>query len=332
MTVKRMFALTLCLLLCTAMLTACSDVGGLVSEFSEDGKTYKEAKGLLAEGDLQGAYDLFLTIKDYRDVSEHLDKFAYRCATYSSLDETIRYTYDEYGRITQIEEDGIVWLYEYNDKGLVSRAIRGTDPESEIVFLYEYDKYGNIIKITNYDGSTSEYTYDKHGNLLERKGMSAEGEQISHTEYTYTEYGDVLTHRSWNKTFDSEYDYTYSYEYDQNGNKIRYEQENGYFEEWDYDEQGRVIRHYSEYANGDGTLRTYKYDEYGNVSEFFIEAKDVLSGTTVYKYEYDEHGNVLRQDSYRGEALTYVVVYSGYQLYYNPYGFCEIPDSMMGWP
>lgn len=44
--------------------------------FTEEGNTCKEAVKLLEAGDLQGAYDLFLSIKDSPEAAEYSDLHA----------------------------------------------------------------------------------------------------------------------------------------------------------------------------------------------------------------------------------------------------------------
>ena len=66
---RKFLALTLCVLLCVIVFAGCSENGGLIGDIGKEA-TYDQAVQLLQEGNLQEAYDIFLTIKDYRDVPE----------------------------------------------------------------------------------------------------------------------------------------------------------------------------------------------------------------------------------------------------------------------
>ncbi|MBQ7378949.1 MAG: hypothetical protein IJW70_04625 [Clostridia bacterium] len=57
-------------------LTACSGGNGQNPGFTEEENTCKEAVKLLEAGDLQGAYNLFLSIKDSPEAAEYSDLHA----------------------------------------------------------------------------------------------------------------------------------------------------------------------------------------------------------------------------------------------------------------
>lgn len=338
---RKFLALTLCVLLCVIVFAGCSENGGLIGDIGKEA-TYDQAVQLLQEGNLQEAYDIFLTIKDYRDVPEYLDRFVYRSETYkisSSRTSAIQYTYDEYGRIVKTEESDsgnfasfpLTWIYEYNDQGFVKKAIRKLEDGSEITYLYEYDKNGNITKVINPSGTTAEFAYDKKGNTVEEIYRGTQGELLKHGTYTYNNHGDVLTSHVLDCELDQEYSFTYEYEYDKKGNKIKLVRDE-YSEEWEYDEQGRIVRDCWEYENGARELHTYRYDQYGNVSEEYRESRYGDAGTFVYTREYDEHGNILTEKIVYNDKGATNKTYSEYKLYYNPYGVCEIPDYNMGTP
>ena len=62
---------------------------------------YNEAMALLEQGKLEEAYTIFLTLKDYKDVMEHLSclSFKYKQKVDAGRLDTY-YEYDEYGKIT----------------------------------------------------------------------------------------------------------------------------------------------------------------------------------------------------------------------------------------
>ena len=65
---------------------------------------YREAIKQLKEGNINEAYDLFLTIKDYKDVSAYLECFAFRYSSFTIISpdyaSNTYYEYDELGNAT----------------------------------------------------------------------------------------------------------------------------------------------------------------------------------------------------------------------------------------
>lgn len=334
--------MTLCLFLCLGAFAGCGD--GLISDFAQEAATYEQAKRLLEKGDLQGAYDAFSSIKDYRDASEYLGRFVYRSELFhsSSDDAEIRYTYDAYGRILKTEQSDrnqnsefpLTWVYEYNEQGLVSRASRVLEDGTEIEYSYKYDKNGNLVKVINPNGtSTREFVYDKQGNCTEEIYRDDTGEELYHTVREFNKQGDAISITATDRMFgeEKETSYTMQYEYDRNGNKTKCVAD-WKSEEWEYDEQGCVIRHYLEYSYGGYEQQTYKYDEYSNVIEEGRSASDRKDSAFVYEREYDAHGNLIHVEIYYNGQKARTDDYSEYKLYYDPCGVCEIPDWTLGSP
>ena len=341
---KRTLSLALCLLFCATVISACAEGGGLASGFMKKEQTYQTAKSLLDQGDLQGAYDAFLTIKDYSDVPEYLGRFVYRSELFtSSSDGTeIRYTYDAYGRIlkteqsdrTQYSEFPLTWVYEYNEQGLVRSASYLCQDGTQSVYRYEYDKTGNLIMVINPQGTSSmEFIYDKQGNCTQEIYRDDKGAVLYHTVRQYNQQGDAISITVTDQLLGEEKvtSYTMQYEYDNNGNKTRCIAD-WKTEEWEYDEQGRVTRHYLEYSYGGYELQTYKYDTYSNVIEEGRASSDRKETTFVYEREYDANGNLLHVEIYYDGQKVRTDDYSQYKLYYDPCGVCEIPEWTLGSP
>jgi hypothetical protein len=76
------------------------------------------------------------------------------------------------------------------------------------------------------------------------------------------------------------------------------------------DAEARTLHTYSMAGDEKGT-GTYTYDEAGNCIKKVYESR---GETYVTLSEYDENGNLLKT-----ETEEYVIEFSGYRLYYNPY-------------
>ena len=344
---KKTMILILCLMLCVIFLAGCSAADSVADELAKQ-KAYSEAMRLLDAGDAQQAYDLLRSISDYRDVSEYLDRFVFRYdhVTIKESGDTIEilYEYDSYGRLVRSEyskESEYFPLYtemteyEYSDGNeIVKCTQKRSNEETERVTLYDYDEQGNLIKLTNPVGSSTEFSYDAQGNVIEEKQFSVSGEIIMRFEYAYNEHGDVVSCTQTDHMYgDSAKTFTYAYEYDSNGNKIKM-QADGVLDEWEYDELGREImyaRHAQSGMNGvnDFFIRTTKYDRYGNYAERTVQ-KPSGTSTTVYERGYDHYGVALWEKISADGEVRKQSTYHHYQVYYNPYGEPAFPDEYLG--
>ncbi len=142
-------------------------------------------------------YDVYSGLVYYYNADETLD---YTAINFPSATGTIRYTYDEFGRVSSISADYKKALtvtvqrdesYTYrtygdnNTDGLVSRyeSVINKVPS---VYDYTYDKRGYILTETK-DGKKYTYTYDDLGQLI----SVSKGSMISY--YTYDNAGNILT-------------------------------------------------------------------------------------------------------------------------------------------
>ena len=277
---------------------------------------YREALRFLEEGKLEEAYKLFLTIEDYRDVDDYLDRFAFR---YTAKTErtpryanTTYYEYDEYGK-TLLElyfaSSGSMHssTYQYDDnENLIEKVYReGHDYESRVKYEYdennhplrkhdwygvieiECDENGNAIKLTNEEGEVIEHTYDANGRLLE-------------TVYKYLEGDRVIT-----------------YERDSMGRRIKRTAEDDYSGDgptvttWQYDERGNCLKEDYVQTNGFAHSYTYEYDERGNcIKETYCDISPVSGERSyVYSRKYDEKGNKTEERREDEKGLDYTEAY-----------------------
>jgi len=314
---------------------------------------YKTALELLEAGDLYGAYDIFLEIKDFRDVPSYLSCFSFKCSsivTYSSSSASTAYfEYDEYGKPTlelyfgapyhstyaytfkydenqNLTESGFYYegnrynitLYQYDEKGRPTRQI---NPDGSYTDL-EYDENSNITKRIGSRGNLEEYTYDADGNCLIIE-YKEDGDVYLRITNEYDSKGNCIKKYSESAVGkENSIQTVTTIEYDENGRVIKElaEQSNGisWCTQYEYDENGRMIKYRNEHLSGWISLRvqTYKYDENGNLLEEHIEDKDGPNRSIFY--ELDAKGNCVKQICTM-HRLGYTTVET-YEYEYDEYG------------
>lgn len=225
-----------------------------------------------------------------------------------NLDSKWIYKYDENGNC--IEN----YSYEYknpskkdqNDSDFTNIDEEGRHYKERLVKKWTptYDANGKIVEwsICEYTGKhlkkkhlTKEtIKYDNQGNVVERKSNGKLGNK--HT-FKYDDHGNMIE-----KSFESggKLRRKYIYKFDNNGN-LTNEKEYMYFQQKDkvestkfskYDKKGNKIESKEFFSSGGHPLiKTYKYDENGNLIEVGVDNRDL--GNIKYKesYKYDEKGN-----------------------------------------
>lgn len=306
---------------------------------------YNRALSLLDSGEVEQAYTLFLSIRDYGDVSDYLKRFCFR---YEVKEESnmigqpyTYYEYDTYGKVTyerhaSSTDSGYSYRYEYDQSERLTKCQYESHTGKQTVCLYEYDAGGNLIQETVRDGQTATITtveYDDRGNRIKVYGWNA----TVVLEYKYDDANNLLEEvvKDQNGTQTE----AFFYEYDSRGNLIRStlqypsSQQTKIFQ---YDGQNRLISVKTEYGDGtawslqkieyDGegnrqrtvnssfseeygyqvtSWKSWKYDEAGNVTE---ELEQCLDGIlNCRRYEYDGNGNCVKE-TYEMPALNRIYV------------------------
>lgn len=370
---KKSLAFVLCMLLLSVIFAGCDAAEpllGAVEKLSvsiEQNNTYMQAVQLLEQGEIEQAYDLFLTMQDYRDVPEYLERFSFKCDTmgcfswYGDHASSYRLEYerDAYGRTTEqrrynhASDNGELvqtHVYEYDAKGnlvceedIFQEHRIGTiryeyDEQGRAIRMYqgdggiqvEYDERGNVIKVLENGTLSSTYVYDERDNEIERVYYGATGGTTSRTTHAYNEYGDVVSMTVYDANGEQDAHREYLLEYDQDGRMIREERVgSGDVTVWEYDQAGHQT-YYAFYKDGVLSLGfTMKYDQYGNQIESIRESEEGIR-VTKWIYEYDQYGNVLSETREVNGKVEEQWVYGGYRLYYNPQGECYIPTAFTG--
>ena len=194
-----------------------------------------------------------------------------------SVLETFQYTYDADGRRTQVES-------------------------SEGVEAYTYDLAGQLIAVTNPDGSSETFTYDAVGNRV-----SANGEA-----YTANELNQYLT--VGNATFT----------YDDNGNMTSRTDANG-MTTYEYDVHLRLVR----VVKPDGAEWSCQYDTLGNRTQVNDNGQIrkqlyTFGSLPSLAAEYNASGKLVRRYISLGSTLIADVDSSGNYRYYHADGLGSI--------
>ena len=304
-----------------------------VTPVESDEDRYNRALALLNDGQIEEAYDIFLSIKNYADVSVYLSYFVFKADehTYQTFDPQYgthyiyRYQYDECGRVlfvdvidgeTQIGHRG---FREYDEKGhLIATGSMVGETRTKVT-TYEYDEKGRPI-LQKDAGGTISLEYDEQDRIVKR--VRAWWTQNDTTWYAYDEQGRLIEQvykpddmRIWDK---------YTWEYNEYGDVIKRTIQStfGFLDPPDntdtvvnvyvkeYDENGRLIKVTYE----DGSYIAYEYDENGNEIKYtsYYKANDFV----IFYFTYDENGNMTE---YRREDETGITdyMYTTYDAYGN---------------
>ena len=234
---------------------------------------------------------------------------------------------NENGKETEIDISGKKNSEAETEYLMTKKTRYNADDSVDMIYEYEYDSEGNMIKETIVsDGNErcTEYEYNEDGNLIK----SSDYEDEYYKEYEYDSNGNLVEER----TYDGEYEYLNVYEYDSHNNMIKateYEYDGDVFTfelEYEYNADDKPIRVmiYDEDANKssmyeieynsngeviketdydfDGSVRSvteYEYDEKGNMTKEvtdYNETYEEQSGTI--KYEYDADSNLVKEVEY----------------------------------
>ncbi|WP_081378271.1 DUF6531 domain-containing protein, partial [Pseudomonas fluorescens] len=189
-------------------------------------------------------------------------------------------SYDDQGRLT-VEQDpmGAVTAYQYDDAGRLVALFPGDDePTSyehdngfvrvvrrgEAVWKYERSVQGDVIRKTDPDGNSTDYSYDKHGQLIGVWYPDSSCHRL-----VWNERGQLLEEQLPNGGIKR-------YRYDDLGRQVAREDEHGAQTVYEWDSVGRLIR----LVLPDGATREFSYNPYGKI----IAERDELGHVTGYEY------------------------------------------------
>ncbi|PSB67532.1 hypothetical protein C7B61_05680, partial [filamentous cyanobacterium CCP1] len=239
----------------------------------------------------------------------------------NALGQRTSFTYDSTFNQLQIVTDarGNTIRYSYDNQGNVTEIIYADVSREQ----FRYDDQGNVVESLNRRSQSTSYTYNNQGQLLRQNNGN------DTTQYTYDDRSNLTSARNTQGTIQFTYDsldrltrITYpngrflAYRYDaggrrtqmldHQGNTVNYRyDEAGRLAQltdannrpiigYDYDVAGRLVRE----SNGNGTYTTYSYDAVGQLTNIINYAPN-NSINSRKDYTYDALGRrtrVLTQD------------------------------------
>lgn len=242
------------------------------------------------------------------------------------------------------------YIFTYNEDGLAIYGERHQDGSLLSTTSWEYDEFGNPVKITTEENDTveiSEYknTLDQDGRIL-RQEMYQNGTLTSADVYTYDEKGNELTHEyNWYSENEEMSDWRkYTKTYNRMGELTQQTLHWNFNDEyiiWDYEDE-LCVRQTTYEAETDKIVEywLYTYDEKGNeIKQSRYDAADNLEFYTEYTWDdtgraqtkknynadgtprnhfdvftYDEYGNQIMQERYQDGEVYWRISYVYEQL------------------
>ena len=281
----------------------------LVQRIDPDGaqhyKSYDDKGRLTVEQDPMGA----VTAYQYDDAGRLV-------ALFPGDDEPTSYEHDN-GFVRVVRRGEAVWKYERNDQGDV---IRKTDPDGHSTD-YSYNKQGQLTGVWYPDSSCHRLVWNERGQLLEEQLP-----QGGIKRYRYDDLGRQIA-------CEDEHGAQTVYEWDSVGRLIRLVLPGGATREFSYNPYGKIIAERDElghvtryeYADGlhlisrrfnaDGTQVNYRYD---NARLLLTEIENEAGET--YQLDYHPNGLIRQETGFDGQRTAYAYDLNGNLLEKTEYG------------
>ena len=196
---------------------------------------------------------------------------------------TINYTYDSQGRLTQkADTNGRSLNYEYNTNGLISIIRDHTGRE----WQYGYDINANLISVTDPLSGVRQYAYEAYQGV-------GDGQTYQHLTQVTDEIGVVETEVTYNQervASYKEFENTFTYQYDTANRRATKTDSQGSRWVFNFNETGQ----YTRIEKPLNRTEIYDRDENSLLTRF------VDPSGTEYSYTYDEHSNLLTETDDRG--------------------------------
>ena len=238
------------------------------------------------------------------------DRFGGVSAQTSTQGQNITRSYDEAGRLVEINDlgTGVKTTYGYHLNG--KRGTETIEASGSVVrdIVYSYDANDRLERwADSVTGENLNYTFDEAGNVTE---VYNDARCIDHT-YDYDDAGRLIAFNQGSGSGDN------TYTYDDAGNRIEWN-ENGTIHTYEYDDAGRVQR---ERDANSLEVQRWEYDNVGNVTQHASDGKvstntfranylvsQSTSGTQTTTTTYDKTGRPLSQTLVdAGSNFTYTL-------------------------
>ena len=182
-----------------------------------------------------------------------------------------KFTYDKEGRIKSASSYTLDVNYVYDSMGRIARIepMGFLGSESTGDFIYEYDKAGNIVKLTKPDKSVETREYDERSRLNK---ISVNDKLVA--SYAYNKSGDLTS--AYENFYQTKTDLSYT-----------------------YDAAHRLTKEVRAYEDGTNQSTEYSYDSLGNILNEKATAINPLTGKAeerVTSYAYNELNSLIRRD------------------------------------
>lgn len=278
-------------------------------------------------------YDQFGRITSVTDENLHATKYAYdNLSQLTEIEQAnqakTKYTYDNLARLTEIKDaNQNVTKFEYDDFFRPTATILPMGQRNQTV----YDKFGQIVSETDFNGDTINYTYDTLGRLNQKTFTDPRISPVSYTydpvtsqlrtvtdgrgvtQYAYDNYDRLQTTTTPDlKTVGYGYDLlnnitslttgagTTSYGYDKLNRLDTVKEGNRTLADYDYDKVGNLIQ--TKFA--DSSVETRKYDTRDRLTE--LKTKNVTDTVfSGFNYTLDAVGNRKKVEEYNGRTVDY---------------------------
>lgn len=187
-------------------------------------------------------------------------------------EQTVRYSYDEVGRLAGKQFPGGSTEYKYNSLGRISE-LRHSGKDVQIGYQYEYDKLGNKVRTVKArndiieDNGCFDYAYDGVNRLIQ---VRKDGKLLRN--YTYDAFGN----RSSKTEYQTAGELTTTYHYNTKNQLVQEKTANA-TKDYAYDHRGNLLS----VTSGGEVLRAYEFDEANQMSSSMGEY-----GGIVKKAEY----------------------------------------------
>ncbi|MBU7044908.1 MAG: RHS repeat protein [Theionarchaea archaeon] len=268
----------------SAYLTAVVDpVGNTIS------CAYDNSGNIISITDARGytsayEYDLLnrLTKKINPDLTEKeavYDDINNKVTIYDEFDHAVTKYFDGLGRITKSVYGPYIEEYTYN---YLEKIETRTDP-LQLVYTYEYDSMGRILKTYNPDGTYTSTVYNDLQNTVQ-----IHDENLSRKEYAYDWNGNLISV----KEYTNQYFYLTEYTYNESGNITRMKDAKGNTTLYKYGMFGLTRIIYP-----DATEEHFNYDCIGNVIE-------KMQGTRTIQYHYNAASQLIEVE-YPDSSVTF---------------------------
>jgi len=300
-----------------------------VTTYNQDGKSATEVYNSKT-GNLQSTTDTKGITTNYT-----YDEDTDRVLSITKGNQSVEYTYDDFGKLTDISHEGTEYSFTYDAFG--NRIDKKVG--NRILYTNNYDSNnGNLLSMDYGNGSNVAYTYDEFGNTktLTYNGTKV-AENFADSAGNINRTQDLLTNLEHRVTYDSTgrlisketLDLTASgdrwlrsleYNYDLNNNTthIAYADKDGSnVTKYVYDDENRLVKTILD----NNKEITYTHDIYGRLTGKILNTTNNLNyaytyeasdrgegytttktytetiGDTTYKYTYDDYGNITKIQS-----------------------------------